>query len=438
MDVNMREYDIILEKRDGGALSAEDIRFMVEGFVRGETPDSQMAALLMAVFLRGMDSRETADLTLAMVDSGETLDLSMIPGIKVDKHSTGGVGDKTTLALIPLLAAAGVPMVKMAGRSLGHTGGTIDKLESIPGFHTNLSPEQVISQVREIGAAITAQTSDLVPADKRMYALRDLTATIESIPLIASSVMSKKIAAGADAFVLDVKAGSGAFMKEVSQAAALARAMVDIGQRAGKHTVAVITDMDQPLGRAVGNALEVREAIETLNGEGPDDVVELCVELGSIALMLGGKASSREEGAAMIRDLIRARKGAGKFRELILAQDGDPRVVDDISLLPAAPVAWPVTAQGSGFVRTLDALGIAHAEASLGGSRGEPGESPDLSVGIYLLKKRGDSVGVGDMLAQVHAPDERSARAAEEIVRSSYVIGNSRPDPCPLIHQVIE
>ncbi|MHB1456602.1 MAG: thymidine phosphorylase [Armatimonadota bacterium] len=434
----MRAYDIITQKRDGGVLSSDQIRFMVEGFTCGEVPDSQMAAWLMAVYFRGMNSRETHDLTMSMVHSGDVIDLGVIPGIKVDKHSTGGVGDKTTLVLIPLLAAAGIPMVKMAGRSLGYTGGTIDKLESIPGFRANLSIEEVVSQVSRIGAAITAQTPHLVPADKKIYALRDLTATVESIPLIAASVMSKKIAAGADAFVLDVKVGSGAFMKDIESAVKLAHAMVEIGRNAGKHTIAAITDMGQPLGRAVGNALEVKEAIDTLKGAGPDDLVELCTQLGGIAMVLGGKVASREDGAARIKELIDSGKGLDKLRELIQAQGGDPRVVDDTSLLPTAPIVHSVTASQEGFVDILDAHRIAEAEAILGGSRGEADDSPDLSVGIYLMKKRGDRVSRRDILALVHASDEASAHDAEQVVLSAYTFADTPPIPHPLVHQVVE
>ncbi|MHB0999019.1 MAG: thymidine phosphorylase [Armatimonadota bacterium] len=434
----MRIYDIIRKKRDGETLTTGEIDFLVDGYVRGDVPDSQMAAWLMTVFFSGLNARETADLTLAMVRSGQTLDLSAIPGTKVDKHSTGGVGDKTTLVLIPLLAAAGVPMIKMAGRSLGYTGGTIDKLESIPGFRTDLSTEQMIDQVNRIGAAITGQTADLVPADKKLYALRDLTAAVESIPLIASSVMSKKIAAGADAFVLDVKAGSGAFMTNIEDARKLARAMVDIGNEVGRRTVAVITDMEQPLGRAVGNALEVKEAIETLKGEGPDDLVELCVELGGIALVLGGKAASREEGRDIIHRHLSDGTGADKLRELIQAQDGDPRVVDDASLLPTAPIVHTVTAVETGYVHRLDALRVAQAEASLGGSRGEAGAKPDLSVGVYLLKKYGDHVSSGEPLAQIHAEDEESAHEAESIIRTAYEFGDNIPARRPLIYEIIE
>lgn len=433
----MRAYDIIVKKRNGEELSTEEIDFLVGGYTQGRIPDAQMAAWLMAVYFQGMTSRETADLTMAMVRSGRTLDLSSIPGIKVDKHSTGGVGDKTTLVLIPVLAAAGVPAVKMAGRSLGYTGGTIDKLESIPGFDAALSPERMIEQVKRIGAAIACQTMELAPADKKMYALRDLTATVESIPLIAASVMSKKIAAGADAIVLDVKAGSGAFMHDVGSAAELAQAMIEIGTHVGRRTVAAITDMDQPLGRAVGNALEVREAIETLHGRGPSDLVDLCAILGGMAIVLGGKAQSMEDGEHLVRALISDGRAAAKLRELIAAQGGDARVVDDPSLLPQAPIVHPVRATESGYVSRLDALTIAQAEASLGAGRGVGNAAPDLSVGIYLHKKIGGHVNDGDLLAEIHASSDGSIADAEDPVRAAYTFTPEPPLPRPLVARIL-
>jgi len=433
----MRVYDIILKKRNGEALSREEIEFIVGGYARGEVPDSQMAAWLMAVYFRGMTPEETVALTMAMVRSGRTLDLSGVPGVKVDKHSTGGVGDKTTLVLVPLLAAAGVPVAKMSGRSLGHTGGTLDKLESIPGFSTALSPEQMVEQVKRIGAAIAGQTADLVPADKKIYALRDITATVDSVPLIAASVMSKKIAAGADAIVLDVKAGSGAFMKTVSEAVELARTMVEIGRQVGRRTVAAITDMEQPLGCAVGNALEVREAVEALRGSGPKDLVDLCAVLGGIALVLGGKTATREEGENMIRALLADGRGAQKFRELIEAQGGDAGVVDDTSLLPSAPLVRTVRSPATGYVAGLDALRIAHAATVLGAGRGEAGAVPDLAVGIRLHRKVGDPVSEGEPLAEIHARDETSADAATGLVLGAYAFGPAQPELRPLVYEIM-
>ncbi len=433
----MRIYDIILKKRNGGELTAGEIEAVAGGYGRGEVLDAQMAAWLMAVCFRGMTPRETADLTMTMVRSGEVLDLSCIPGIKVDKHSTGGVGDKTTLILVPLLAAAGVPVAKMSGRSLGHTGGTADKLESIPGFRVSLTPQEVVEQVKRVGAVMATQTADLAPADKRIYALRDLTATVDCIPLIAASVMSKKIASGADAILLDVKAGCGAFMKSVDDAKALASEMVAIGRQVGRQTIAVITDMDQPLGRAVGNAIEVREAIEVLQGGGPDDLVELCVILGGLGLVLGGKADSAEEGERVIRGVLADGRGAEKLRRIIEAQGGNPMVVDDPSMLPQAPVVRSVESAGSGFVRRIDALGIAQAALELGCGRAEAGAEPDLSAGVYLHRKTGDSVHAGEPLAEVHARDEASAVSVSRMVLDSFEIGTEAPESHPLVHGIM-
>ena len=433
----MRACDIVLKKRNGEALAPEEIEFIVGGYAQGEIPDSQMAAWLMAVYFRSMTAGETADLTMAMVRSGRTLDLSSIPGVKVDKHSTGGVGDKTTLVLVPLLAAAGVPVAKMSGRSLGHTGGTLDKLEAIPGFSVNLSPEQIVDQVRRIGAAIAGQTAELAPADKKIYALRDITATVDCMPLVAASVMSKKIASGADAIVLDVKAGSGAFMKSVQEAVELARAMVEIGRQVGKAAVAAITNMEQPLGRAVGNALEVKEAVETLEGYGPDDLVELCAVLGGIGLALGGKATTRAEGEQVIRKILADGSGAAKLREIIETQGGDPAVVDDTSLLPAATIVETVESPATGYVARLDALRIAYAANALGAGRGEPGAAPDPSVGVYLLKKTGDYISKGESLAEIHARDRASADLAAESALAAYTFSQKPPDPQPLVYEVI-
>lgn len=434
----MRAYDVILKKRYGGELSAEEIGFLVDGCVGGSIPDSQIAAWLMAVCFMGMSARETADLTMAMVRGGETLDLSDIPGVKVDKHSTGGVGDKTTLVLIPLLAAAGVPVVKMSGRSLGHTGGTLDKLESIPGFSTALSADEMIAQVRRIGAVVAGQSKDLVPADKRLYALRDLTATVDCVPLIAASVMSKKIAAGADALVLDVKVGSGAFMKTAEEAEGLARAMVEIGGQVGRRTAAVVTNMEQPLGFAIGNALEVKEAVAALKGEGPDDLTELCRVLGGVCLLLAGRVSSREEGGRVIDSLIGSGAGLEKLREMVSAQGGDPAVVDDPGVLPSAPVVMSVECPSSGYVARLNAYTVAEAAVSLGAERGAAGIEPDKSVGVVLRKKTGDHVERGEALAEVHAGSEEAARLAAGIVLKAFSFGMGPVKSPVLVRGIIE
>ena len=345
----MRMYDLIMKKRNGEALSKEEIQYMITEYTARSIPDYQMAAMMMAIYFRGMNKQETIDLTFAMANSGETLDLSGIDGIKVDKHSTGGVGDKTSLALTPMVAALGVKVAKMSGRGLGHTGGTIDKLESFPGFSTNLTDSSFISQVNEIGVAIMGQTAELAPADKLLYALRDVTATVDNLSLISSSIMSKKLAAGADAIVLDVKTGSGAFMKTEEDSFALGRAMVDIGNGAGRRTVAVVSDMDQPLGYAVGNALEVKEAIETLKGNGPKDFTELCMTLGSQMLILGGKAESVEEARALLQKVIDDGSALQKFAEFVHAQGGDERAVFDTKLLPQAQFVTEIKAQTSGW-----------------------------------------------------------------------------------------
>lgn len=434
----MRAYDLIRKKRDGGELTPEEIRFLLEGFLSGEIPDYQMAAFLMAVYFRGMGSSEMAEFTMAMVRSGKTLDLRGIQGIKVDKHSTGGVGDKTSLVLIPLVASTGLPVAKISGRALGHTGGTIDKLESIPGFRVELSLEELVNQVNRVGCAIVGQTEDLVPADKKIYALRDVTATVDSIPLIASSIMSKKIAAGGDAIVLDVKTGSGAFMRTLEEARALAVAMVEIGRQVGRRTIAVISDMDQPLGRAVGNALEVEEAIATLKGEGPPDLVELCLTMGSHMVRLGGLVGTAEEGRALLEQHLRAGRAREKFKEMIAAQGGDPAVVEDPGLLPRAPIREPVPATAGGFVQGIDAQAIGLAAMGLGAGRVKKEDRIDPAVGIVLQRKVGDQVHEGEPLAVVHASDPTRARRAVEEVQRAYRIGSNPPAPRPLIHEVIE
>lgn len=429
----MRAYDIILNKKSGQELTGEEIKFLIDGYMSGAVPDYQMAALAMAVFFRGMTSRETADLTMAIVDSGERVDLSRISGRKVDKHSTGGVGDKTTLVVGPLVAAAGVPVAKMSGRGLGHTGGTIDKLESIPGFNTALDRETFIEQVNRIKIAIGGQTGNLAPADKKLYALRDVTATVDSIPLIASSVMSKKIAAGADAIVLDVKTGSGAFMKSVDEAAALARAMVEIGSKVGRQTVALITDMDQPLGRTVGNALEVVEAVECLRGQGPSDLRELCLELGSHMVCLAGQAGSTGQARDLLVEILDNGQGLAKFKELLENQGGDSRILDDTSILPAARKTIAVTAQADGFVSAIQAEKIGVAAMTLGAGRETKDSIIDLAVGIKLNKKVGEQVTKGEPLAALYVNDEDKGARAAQTVLDAYSIRPLQPETRKLV-----
>ncbi len=433
----MRMYDIILKKRQGFELTTEEINFFVRGYTAGEIPDYQAAALLMAIFFRGLNSRETADLTLAMASSGDRVDLSGIPGCKVDKHSTGGVGDKTTLVLAPLVAAAGVPVAKMSGRGLGHTGGTVDKLESIPGFEVNLSANDFMRQVREVGVAVVAQTGNLVPADKKLYALRDVTATVDSIPLIASSVMSKKIAAGADAVVLDVKAGSGAFMRSVDEASTLARTMVAIGRQVGKRTVAVISDMDQPLGFAVGNALEVREAIETLSGQGPSDLRELCLVLGGHMLVLAGASTGVREGMDRLAGLLDRGRALDKFREMVQAQGGDPRVAEKPDLLPEASYKEQVKAQEDGYVAAIHAERIGRAAMLLGAGRKTREDTIDPAVGVVLHKKVGNRVKAGDVLATLHINNPENLATARQLVAGAFTLSPSTPGVRKLIHGVV-
>ena len=415
---------MIREKRDGLAHSDEAIRFVVRGATDGTIPDYQLSAWLMAVRLNGMTDQETKTLTLAMAASGRQLDLSSIPGRKVDKHSTGGVGDKATLVVAPLVAAAGIPVAKLSGRALGHSGGTLDKLESIPGLNVDLGIDQFIDQVRRIGIAIAGQTSDMVPADKVFYALRDATATVDSIPLIASSVMSKKLAAGADAIVLDVKCGRGAFVQTLDEAEALARALVAIGTNAGRETVAYITDMEQPLGRAVGNALEVREAIETLAGRGPKDLEALSLRLANEMLRMA--AAEMVDLKRLLSDGTALRK----FAQLIDAQSGDPRVVDDASRLPTAAVQRPVPSGESGQVAAIDALEIGLCAKSLGAGRDRKDVAIDLAVGIVLDKKVGDAVQRGEPLARVHArTDQAALEVASRVAAAFQVASSARPRP---------
>lgn len=433
----MRMYDIIMKKRNGGELTEEEIHFFIEGYTKGEIPDYQVSALMMAIYFQKMSIEETSALTLAMAHSGDMLDLSGIAGVKVDKHSTGGVGDKTSLALTPMVAACGITVAKMSGRGLGHTGGTIDKLESFPGFSTSLTAGQFIENVSRIGIAIMGQTADLAPADKKLYALRDVTATVDNLSLIASSIMSKKLAAGADAIVLDVKTGSGAFMKKEEDALALAGEMVRIGNHAGRKTIAVVSDMDQPLGYAVGNALEVKEAIDTLKGNGPEDFVELCLTLGSCMLIAGGKAESQEGARRMLLQSIESGSALEKLAQFIEAQGGDARAVYDTELLPKASIIRPITAPQDGYIAhiTCDEVGI--ASLILGGGRETKESVIDLSVGLVLTRKVGDYVKCGDILAWMHANDEKKAGEAEKRFVAAYTFSEVSVEKNVLIKNII-
>ncbi len=424
----MRMYDIIMKKRNGGELSREEIEFFVEGYTGGDIPDYQASALMMAIYFQKMTEAETHALTMAMAHSGDMLDLSGICGVKVDKHSTGGVGDKTSLALTPMVAACGISVAKMSGRGLGHTGGTIDKLESFAGFSTAISTERFIDNVNRIGIAIMGQTADLAPADKKLYALRDVTATVDNLSLIASSIMSKKLAAGADAIVLDVKTGSGAFMKREEDALALAKEMVAIGRAAGKNTIAVISDMDQPLGRAVGNALEVREAIDELNGAGPEDFHRLCLTLGSQMLIAGGRAQDEAQAKAMLEGVISDGSALRKFAEFVEAQGGDSEAVYDPERLPKASIIRAVPAPRDGYVQRIACDEVGICSLILGGGRETKESELDLSVGLVLEKKVGDPVRAGEPLARLYANDENKCRTAYERFLGAYVIGDERPD----------
>lgn len=435
----MRAVDIIQKKRDGGELTSEEIAFLIQGYSHGEIPDYQISAWAMAVYFQGMNARETGDLTMEMAKSGDQIDLSPIAGIKVDKHSTGGVGDKTTIVLAPLVAAAGVPVAKMSGRGLGHTGGTIDKLESITGFSVEMDRERFFAQVGEIGAAVIGQSGNITPADKKLYALRDVTATVESIPLIASSVMSKKIAAGADAIVLDVKTGSGAFMKTLDRSIELAQAMVDIGTHLGRNTVAVISDMDQPLGFGIGNALEIKEGIETLMGRGPKDLEEVTLILGSHMLVLGGKAKDEVEARAILKSHIEDGSALEKFKQMVGAQSGDASQVEFPDTLPTAKTFIEVKAATSGYVEGIQAEEIGVAAMLLGAGRETKESVIDLAVGIHLSKKVGDVVEQGNTLAVLHVNEASESKVREAVskVLEAYRITPEPVAPQPLVYALV-
>lgn len=429
--------DLIAAKRDGGKLSAEEIDFIVQGYTKGEIPDYQMSAMCMAILLRGMDDEETLNLTMSMMHSGEVLDLSAIKGVKADKHSTGGVGDKTSLILCPMVAACGLKIAKMSGRGLGHTGGTIDKLESFPGYDTGISDERFIENVNRVGIAITSPTADIDPADKKLYALRDVTGTVPSIPLIVSSIMSKKLAAGADVIVLDVKCGDGSFMKTLDDARELATEMVEIGKMAGRKTVAVITDMDEPLGHAVGNALEVKEAIATLHGEHKSELLELCLTLGACILTQAGLAADDAAARAMLEQTIADGSALKKLAEFVAAQDGDPAAIYDPALLPAAPVQMEVPSPASGYVRHIAATDVGLVSMRLGGGRATKDSTIDYGVGIVLHKKVDEPVAAGESLATIHAADEAAARKAVAELTACYTITPDAPPAAPFIKAII-
>lgn len=433
----MRMYDLIEKKKLGMELTTEEIHFMIDGFTDGTIPDYQMSAMTMAICFQGMSKRETVDLTLAMRNSGDVLDLSSIPGIKVDKHSTGGVGDKTSLALTPIVASLGVPVAKMSGRGLGHTGGTIDKLESFPGFTTALPEETFFKNVREIGIAIAGQTANLAPADKKLYALRDVTATVDQMSLIASSIMSKKLASGSDAIVLDVKTGNGAFMKRYEDSVALAKEMVSIGTMAGKKTAAIITDMDQPLGNAIGNAIEVIEAIDTLKGKGPSDFKEVVFALGAQMLLFAGRADSCEDAVKLMQDSIDSGAALDKMAEFVRAQGGDASYVYDTSKFPKPAYSIEVKAECSGYVHRILAENIGIACMTLGGGRETKDSAIDLSVGIYLKKKNGDAVTAGDTLAVIYANDRGKMTQAAEKVLHAYEISDEPKEMQPVVREYI-
>jgi len=434
----VRAYDVILKKRNGGKLSKEEIEFMVNGYVKGDIPDYQMAAFLMAIYFKHMDGEERAILTETMANSGDKVDLSSIPGIKIDKHSTGGVGDKTTLVVGPIVASLGVPVAKMSGRALGHTGGTIDKLESIPGFRTTLSEEEFFKNVREIGIAVVGQTANLVPADKKIYALRDATATVDEVSLIAASIMSKKLAGGADGYVLDVKVGSGAFMKTIEDATELAEAMVGIARAHGKRAVAVLTNMDVPLGKMVGNSLEVLEAIETLKGNGPEDFTELCLNLSAWMCHLAEKGTF-EECLKLAKESLDNGAALNKFRQFVEYQGGNPDVVErPYDVLPMTNDVIEFKAEMEGYITSIDTEKIGIASNHLGAGRKTKEDTIDYSVGIEIVSKVGDYVRPGDTIAKMYVSQKSEIEEAKELLKKSYVISQEKPLERPIILKVVK
>jgi len=433
----MRMYDLIMKKRNGGALTKEEIYYMINEYTIGNIPDYQMSAFMMAVYFKGMTEEETVNLTMAMAESGDMMDLSAIEGLKADKHSTGGVGDKISLVLGPMVAAFGVPVAKMSGRGLGHTGGTIDKLESFSGFSTSLTTEKFIENVNRIKIAIAGQTANLAPADKKLYALRDVTATVDNISLIASSIMSKKLASGSDAIVLDVKTGNGAFMKTEADAVALAREMVQIGTGAGRNTVAIISDMNQPLGFAVGNALEVKEAIDTLKGEGPEDLLELAVVLGTYMLLGVNRFTDEEEARAALYKTIEDGSALKKLEEFVEAQGGNPEAVNNYELLPKASIVMELKAQEDGFVEKIETDEIGMVSLILGGGRETKESDIDLSVGVIIRKKIGDAVEKGETIAILHGNDLKKMEQAKERFMAAYAFSKSPVTKDALVKWII-
>jgi pyrimidine-nucleoside phosphorylase len=433
----MNVAEIIRKKRDGNALTQEEITHLIHGYSRGEIPDYQLSAWAMTVYFQGMTPEETAYLTLAMAESGEQMDLTSISGIKVDKHSTGGVGDKTTLILAPLVAAAGVKVAKLSGRGLGFTGGTIDKLESIAGFSTELTVERFVQLVNQSGLAVMGQTSDLTPADKQLYGLRDVTATVDSIPLIASSIMSKKLATGSDAIVLDVKTGAGAFMKSEEDSIRLAEAMVEIGTQVGRKTVALITDMSQPLGYAVGNALEVKEAMETLQGKGPSDLTELSLALGAQMLVLAEKTSNENEAKQILRNCMEDGSAVQKFKEFITNQQGDASVADDYHKLPQASEQIAIVAENNGFVQAIEADEVGLSAMLLGAGRAKKGDVIDHAVGLVLHKKIGDRVEAGDQLVTMHVNNKQNLPEVEQKLKSAIRLSDQPVEVPVLLRKTI-
>lgn len=429
--------ELIKKKRDGHILTSAEIKTIITGYIEGKIPDYQISAWLMAVFFQGMNDEETAALTNAMMKSGDIIDLSEIPGIKVDKHSTGGVGDKTTLVLAPLVAAAGVPVAKMSGRGLGHTGGTLDKLESIDGFQVEMTASEFIDKVKRHGIAICSQNSQLVPADKKLYALRDVTGTVDNISLIASSVMSKKLACGADAIVIDLKMGDGAFIKNIHDAEKLAEIMINTAKKMDRKLIAVITGMEEPLGFAIGNALEVKEAIDTLKGHGPKDLTQLCLDLGSNMLICAEKVANHDEGVHLLRSLIDNGKAFAKFGEMVADQKGDIKMINNPDLLPKSQYTYEYKSKSSGYISHLSAMDIGLASVKLGAGRETKESTIDHSAGIILTKKVGDYVNIGDTLAILHANDMEFFAAAEKYLNDAYTFSEAPPQKQPLIFKTL-